>query len=75
MTDFNKELDLLQQYMDGWIDSFGKPMFTIDLNYLKTYTCKELIDILSQTGVMIYSECSPPAIEELTFEKWKQLRA
>lgn len=80
MTDFNKEFDLLQQWLNYRIDwlisfkTFGLK-FNIDLMGMpKGYSVKELLRLYQEQGIMFYdgSDDKRSLVNKpLSFDDWK----
>lgn len=72
--DWNTELDLLYEYLCGWID--GPRGLKISMELLEGRRVDEIIDLWKTTGVILWSDEDhhQPEITPLTFDEWKNLR-
>ena len=71
-VDYNKELDLLSEYLRMGIETC--PPIRIDVSQMPIgYNPEDMIKLYKQSGIMFYSaQGATPSIEILTFQEWKK---
>lgn len=72
MTDWNKELDLLKEYIDWRVDSFSPAPLGLTYTGATAFTPEQIFKWYREMGVL-FVNCEPqPSIQLLSFEQWKE---
>lgn len=83
-TDWNAELDLLQQYIDWRVDNLVAiqlaPTLTMHIGTIGTlepWYAKYLMDMYRKQGILILNSMEPEPVKLIpyTFERWKEERS
>lgn len=74
MTDWDKELDMLKEYIDWRVDSFSPAPLVLNFTAIPSFTPEQIFKWYREMGVMFVNcEDEPqPSIQLLSFEQWKE---
>lgn len=74
MTDWNKELDLLKEYIDWRVDSWSCPTIWLSIANIPHLNIKELVRAFKEYGTMYVNSDEMPTVSScrISFEQWKE---
>jgi hypothetical protein len=77
MTDWNKELDLLKEYIDWRVDEWCCPTIWLSIANIPHLNIEELFRAYMEQGIMYVTNEDTPSVSShrISFEEWKDLRA
>lgn len=74
-TDWDKELDLLKEYIGWRVDNFYHLPIVMNVTNIPTnWNAETLFRLYRETGVLFYNIYPEPEFKMLTFDEWRALR-
>jgi len=74
MTDWNKELDLLNEYIEWRVDGWCCPTILLNIRNIPHLNIEELFRAYMEQGVLYVNSIDTPSVSShrITFDEWKE---